>query len=174
MKTVKNSLIGMVLAVIAFYGCDNFDDINTNPDTTTKVPSSMLCTNILLQITKYSGDAKAYIADNALPKYVAYANEGKMAEQYNRLGRAGFGYYTIWPKANDMVQYALGDIYEDGYRGVAHFARAYALYDMTMRMGDIPCSEAGKGDASFRPAYDTQEQVFITILNELREAASCF
>ncbi len=79
MKTVKNSLIGMVLAVIAFYGCDSFDDINTNPDTTTKVPSSMLCTNILLQITKYSGDAKAYIADNALPKYVAYANEGKMA-----------------------------------------------------------------------------------------------
>ena len=45
-----------------------------------------------------------------------------------------------------------------------------------MEMGDIPCSEAlkGEGDGIFSPKYDTQEEVFLTILNDLRESSRLF
>jgi len=150
--------------------------MNTNPDTTTKVPASMLCTNSILRITKFSGDAKAYIATNALSKYVAYASEGQMAEQYNKLGAGSFGYYPAWPNMEDMVKYAAGGPYLNAYTGVSHFLKAYMLYQMTMSMGDIPDSEAGKVDAdgNYRPKYDAQESVFLSILNHLDEANKAF
>ena len=61
------------------------------------------------------------------------------------------------------------------YEALNLFVRSYVLYDMTMALGDIPCSEAGKGesDAIYAPKYDTQESVFETILNDLRKASTC-
>lgn len=170
------SLLMVVSLIFGCYSCDNFDDLNTNPDTTTKVPASMLCTNSILRITKFSGDAKAYIATNALSKYVAYASEGQMAEQYDKLGAGSFGYYAAWPNMDDMVKYAAGGPYQNAYIGVSHFLRAYMLYQMTMSMGDIPDSEAGKADSdgNYRPKYDAQESVFISILNHLDEANKAF
>jgi len=171
----KINIISVVLlSLAAMTSCSNFDDINTNPDTTNRVPASMLCTNTILRITKFSGDAKAYIAASALPKYVAYAQEGPMAEQYNKLGAAGFAYYNAWPNIQNMLTYAQGDKFENSYTGVAYFSKAYMLYIMTMQMGDIPASEAGLGEAGFRPKYDTQESVFLTILDYLTEADKAF
>ena len=74
-----------------------------------------------------------------------------------------------------MLESAKGSTMEDSYKGIAHFAKAFQFYNMTMWMGDIPYSEAGKGEGGlYRPKYDTQEEVFIAILNELRAADSSF
>jgi hypothetical protein len=49
------------------------------------------------------------------------------------------------------------------------------FYQLTMEMGDIPYSEADKGaDGLYRPKYDTQEEVFLGILNDLKEADAYF
>lgn len=45
---------------------------------------------------------------------------------------------------------------------------------MTMQMGDVPMTEAMKGqsEANFTPKYDTQKQVFQNCLSMLEEANS--
>lgn len=41
----------------------------------------------ILNVTSFSGrDGKVMISDNALPKYVGYANEGQLGTQYNTIG----------------------------------------------------------------------------------------
>jgi len=46
---------------------------------------------------------------------------------------------------------------------------------MTMWMGDVPYSEAGKGaEGLYTPKYDSQEEVFIAVLNELKAADQYF
>ena len=55
----KYNTIKLVFAALMIFiaGCSKFDDINTNPDTTTKVPASMLCTNVILSALSPGGQA---------------------------------------------------------------------------------------------------------------------
>ncbi len=175
MKKLK-IIIGLFLLVAFLSGCDNFEDVNTNPDTTTQVSASMLCTNIVLRTTRFSGrDAKVLVAENALPKYVGYANEGQMGEQYNKIGGSSFEGMTILPNIDRMLEYAKGSVMEDSYKGVASFAKAYMFFRLTMEMGDIPYSETNQGaDGLYRPKYDTQETVLKGVLDELKLADQYF
>jgi len=176
MKNI-NKYIGLlgVLILIFLVSCSKFEEINTNPDTTTKVPASMECTNIVLGVLGYGGQAMGFISANALPKYVGFTLLGKNSSQYNNTGSGGFGAMTVLPNIEAMLEAAKGSTMEDSYTGIAHFAKAYHFYNMTMWMGDIPYAEAGKGaDGLYRPKYDTQEEVFIAILNELKAADSSF
>ncbi len=176
MKNI-NKYIGLVSALILIFlsSCSKFEEINTNPDKTTKVPASMECTNIVLGMLGYGGQAMGFISANALPKYVGFTLLGKNSSQYNNTGSGGFGAMTVLPNIEAMLEAAKGSTMEDSYKGIAHFAKAYHFYNMTMWMGDIPYSEAGKGaDGLYRPKYDTQEEVFIAILNELKAADSSF
>ena len=49
------------------------------------------------------------------------------------------------------------------------------FYDLTMKMGDIPYSEANQGDEGlYKPKYDEQEDIFLGILNDLKDADEFF
>ena len=49
---IKNILIcGLVL--LGMVGCDDFESVNTNPDSTNKVTSAMLATELLRDITLF-------------------------------------------------------------------------------------------------------------------------
>lgn len=49
---IKNILIcGLVL--LGMVGCGDFESVNTNPDSTNKVTSAMLATELLRDITTY-------------------------------------------------------------------------------------------------------------------------
>ena len=92
MKNI-NKYIKLVSALILIFAvsCSKFDEINTNPDTTTKVPASMECTNIVLGVLRPGGDAMSFISTNALPKYVGFTVLGKNSAQYNNTGSGSFG-----------------------------------------------------------------------------------
>ena len=171
-----NKHIGIVLIFMLsiLWSCNNFDELNTNPDATTTVSAPMLCTKVILSLCK-TGEDKAFITQNAIPKYIGYANEGQMDEQYNKLGHVSFANLTILPTVEEMVKYAEGDDEVEGYRGVSKFARAMLFYKYTMQLGDVPYSEANKGlSGSYAPKYDKQEDVFKGILSELEEAEMHF
>ncbi|MBK5207920.1 MAG: SusD/RagB family nutrient-binding outer membrane lipoprotein [Flavobacteriaceae bacterium] len=178
MKTIKKLVTtGTILILLLVVGsCSNFDDLNDNPDATTEGNAAMLCTNVVLRITEFGGkDSKAMISDNALPKYVGYANEGQLASQYNLIGGSSFGAMTILPNIDKMIEYATGSTMENSYRGVGKFATALMFYNLTMEMGDIPYSEANLGqNGVYKPKYDSQETVLIGVLNDLVEADQFF
>ena len=49
------------------------------------------------------------------------------------------------------------------------------FFNLTMQMGDIPYSEANQGaSGNYRPKYDEQEAIFVSILDELKEADQFF
>lgn len=166
----------IVTCLFLLMGCSQFEEINTNPNTPTTVSASMLCTNIILSVTKFDGrDAKSYISQQALSKYVGYANEGQLESQYNIINNGSFAPLTILPDIDKMLTFAQGDPAEASYKGIAHFVRAYTFYMLTMRMGDVPYSSASQGEAgNFKPAYDAQKDVFLGILNELEQANTLF
>lgn len=172
----KKYAAALLMVATSLLGCSKFDEINTDPNTTTEVSASLLCTSAILSIAKFSGrDAKAYITENALAKYVGYANEGQLAEQYNLLGNGSFSSMTILPNLDKMLLYAKEGTSENAYKGVAAFVQAYMFYNLTMQMGDIPCSDANGGaNSHYQPKYDPQKEVFIRILDDLKAADGFF
>lgn len=172
-RIIKN--IGICLC-IGMTACNNFEDMNTNPDAITKSSAAMQCTNVVLTNLKFGGiDAKAYLTPNALSKYIAYVNELQMEEQYNLLSRSTFSAITVLPNIEKMVEYAEGTPTEFSYRGIAKFSRAYMFYKLTMEMGDIPYSQTNQGlSGNYTPKYDAQKDVLTGILDELKEADDYF
>ncbi|MDZ7632964.1 MAG: SusD/RagB family nutrient-binding outer membrane lipoprotein [Bacteroidales bacterium] len=166
----------VILMLILFTGCSKFEEINTNPDAITQASSSMIATSVILANIKFNGrDAHAYLQPNALAKYLGYANQSIMPTQYNKLENTGFGQMTMLPNIDKMIEYAAGSVMENSYKGLAKFSRAWMFFNTTMQVGDIPYSETNGGmNGEYRPAYDSQEDVFIGILNELKEADQFF
>lgn len=174
-KNILLSLTGFLLSTM-LNSCSNFEELNTNPNATMVVGPSMLCTNVVLSATRYSGrDAYAYISDNALPKYVGYATASQMSTQYNQLGGASFGAITVLPNIDKMLEAAVGSPMESSYKGVAKFVRAYTFFRTTMEMGDVPYSETNQAaNGYYTPKYDKQEDVLLGVLDELKEADQLF
>ncbi len=172
-RIVNKSLL---LFSLAFVSCENFDELNTNPDAATNPSPSMICTNVILKTVKFNGrDAMAFLDANLLAKYVGFSNQSQQKSQYNSISNSDFGGMTLLPNVDQMIKNSAGSIMQNSYIGVGKLSRAWMFYNLTMQMGDIPYSDANKGQSgNFRPKYDTQEQVFIGILNELKEADENF
>jgi hypothetical protein len=173
---IKKTGLFWLAGLLVLGSCSKFDEINTNPNATEKVNASLLATNIILQNLKFQGrDAKAYLSDNGLAKYIAYGNETILSTQYNYLGATDFGPMTMIPNINSMLSYAVGSQMENSYKGLAAFSKAYMFYRLTMQVGDIPYSATGEGaKGETRPKYDAQEDVLKGILDELKQADDDF
>lgn len=173
---IKILALTFLVPLLLSTGCNKFSDINTNPDATENVNASLLATGIILKNFKFGGrDAKAYLDENALIKYIAYANESMIRSQYNDIGSADFGSITMIPNIESMLKYASGSTMENSYKGLAKFSRAYMFYNITMRVGDIPYSKTGGGQSgNLKVPYDAQEQVLNGILDDLKDAATLF
>lgn len=176
---MKNKILMQlgILYLFLFLSCNKFDEINTNPDATTDVNASMLATTVILKNFKFGGrDAMDYVSDNGISKYVAYANQSIMSSQYGYWGATSFANMTILPNIENMLKYAEGIPAENSYKGLAKFSRAFMFYHLSMKVGDIPYSQAGKGlsEGITKVPYDTQEDVMKGVLEELKEAEQFF
>lgn len=167
-----NKYISLLLATALLASCDKFDEINTDPDATTKVTSSLLATGLLLDITSSSA-SKSFIYDELLTKQMAWG-ESMEDYQYNVFGRSGFGGYTTLINAQKMVE-SVSDDNVNAYDGLAHFIKAYKIFYMSMEMGDLPYEEALQGELGLvRPKYNTQKEVMNFILSDLETAYELF
>ncbi|MCA5003717.1 SusD/RagB family nutrient-binding outer membrane lipoprotein [Sphingobacterium bovistauri] len=176
---MKNKLFIYILLFnfIALFGCNKFDELNSNPNATTDVNASMLATTVILKNLKFGGrDAMEYVSDNGVAKYVAYANQSIMSSQYAFLGPTTFDNMTILPNIDNMLKYSTGIPAENSYKGLAKFSRAFMFYQLSMKVGDIPYKQAGKGlsEGLTMVPYDAQEEVMKGVLSELKEAEEYF
>lgn len=171
MKKYNRSIILLALLFLCF-GCSEFDDINNNPDSPTEVTAPLLATSLIGDLMKASS-AKTFSGPQMVAKYMAWS-ESAQDEQYNKFGRIGFGGYTSLINCEKMLNYA-GATEADAYKGLSLFLKAYKLYYISMNVGDIPYTEALQGQhGSLMPAYDTQKDVFLNILNDLDASYASF
>lgn len=173
---MKKLLIIILSAVfmMGWQSCSDFDELNTDPNQTTSVTAELLATNLILSTVQYPGVGKDFLYKDMLAKYISYM-EGTTDYQYNLFDRTSFGSLINLTNVEKMNEMAKGSIYEDSYKALGKFIRAYVFYNLTMSVGDIPYSEAIQGENEvYNPKYDTQKEVVLGIISELKEASSLF
>ena len=172
-------ILTILTAALTLASCGSFDEINQNPDASTNVTPSFLATNAILNVTARTG-RKWFVSDAWIVKQLTHT-EFMEDYLYNKFEKSNFDDYELLTSTLKMVEIAEADEMmpeekKNSYRALNLFVQSYVFYNKTMEMGDIPCSEALKGESEslIEPKYDTQEQVFETIINNLSKASDLF
>ena len=158
-------LLPVFIAAAAFCSCESFSEMNTNPNSPTEVPADLL-------LPKVCQNAFTRSTDGMYADKMVIQTDGHSEDQFFEWNRGSFDTYTDeLLQLEKMKEEALrtGDtVYIPLYK----FMRSFHYYELTLRFGDIPYSDALKGqsEGNYNPKYDTQEEVFAGILDQLAEA----
>lgn len=175
MKNIVKSLFVTGLMLSTLPSCSKFEELNTNPDAAVNATAPMIATNLILNITDNTiSSGKGFLQPAMLGKSVLYT-EFPEDYQYNYLGRASFDGLAVLTNVEKMIGYAQEGPEKNAYTALGKFIRAWKFYNLTMQVGDIPYSDALKGETDvIAPKYDSQKDVFVGILKELDEADQLF
>lgn len=162
----------IILAATAV-ACDNgLEEINKNPSNPEEInPELLMVTVIRSTVNQMMGEA--WDTGNIVSQYAAEIREPN-TDRYIWTGALGTwsNGYTVLRDVNNL--YEIGDERGlDNYKGIALVMRALIFSRMTDVYGDLPYSQALKGKEAepvYSPAYDTQQEIYAGLLNELEQA----
>ena len=155
----------LLLAVIALLSaCRKHDYFQENPNQPSSATPSLMLTNICVSVFNYDPTSPAYAS-----RQLTYYERGNSSVDYSWTN-AGFGNFDRLRQVKTMDELAEATG-QQNYRGLAKFFRAVLYTQMTETFGDIPYSQSlGAKEGNTKPAYDTQEDVYVGVLQELEEA----
>jgi hypothetical protein len=177
MKTILN--ISFVLGfVIMAVSCDDFLDINTDPNAATSAELKKLLSNAQVE-TAFSVSQRYYLGSE-LGVFVHHNNIREDANRYASPPEAG-GYGNSWTSfyAGSLAAYA--EIIKEGevrknwdFVGIAKILKVYIAMNMVDFWGDIPFFEAADAGNAQYPKTDKGEDVYSACFTILREAKDHF
>lgn len=176
-KFIKVSTL-IIAAALTFTSCDtvDFNDTNVNNnDPSNPTPASLL-TNAERSISDYVGAATPNL-------YAQYISNGQYPEdsQYGTLNWSFNGLYAILNDLNGVIELnsneetavsSLAGGSNANQIAAATILRAYILESMTLRWGRIPYTEALQGTDNIYPSYDSQEDIYNGLFEEIDYALS--
>lgn len=173
MRTIKKS-VGAVLAVTFFLAlsCDNdITEINKNPNGVNleEANPSFLLTEVMAKTAKDVGD-KGYA--EPLAAFVQYIQKDSWGNnEYDWEGDGWEDYYNNLRTADLALERSV-ELDMKFHQAVALIMKAHLFGLLTDFYGDVPYSEALRGDSDVDlPKYDSQETIYKGIISNF-EAAS--
>lgn len=159
-------ILSLACFMLSMGACKKFEDFQTDPNRTTLATPDLILSTVEQQALK-NISLGAGMASRQLVNV-----ESVSQEQYYNWLRSGFDRYNNLRQVYKMSQEA-ERTGKPSYMPLALFFKCWHMFELTMTFGDIPYSEALQGDNDvFQPKYDTQQQVFLQILNDLEQANS--
>jgi hypothetical protein len=177
MKKYSYSLL--LFATLIFWGsCSKFEEFNANPDVPITVSPDLLLTQFLKNSYRFwNPNPTDFSTGNLFAKHTVQltttANPYQYYYSYSPYG--GFGAMQNLTTLKRMAELSKGNLTEPSFQGLALFFKATGGFGMTIEMGDVPYSEAGKAEEGItKPKYDKQQDVFNQVLDDLKQAELLF
>ncbi|MBC7746189.1 MAG: SusD/RagB family nutrient-binding outer membrane lipoprotein, partial [Flavobacterium sp.] len=163
----KDFFYSILVLVFTFAGCTKeFNDLKVDNNRPSSVPASLVLSSVLNDFTQEAwSDAHRWNQFNAI-NYNYYGNQ-----EYN-WSNISFETYNTLKNVSKMEEEAIknGAAEANSYSALGKFFRAYFFYNLTMKVGDIPMTEALQGLANTTPKYNSQKEVFLQVLKWLDES----
>lgn len=159
--------IKLVLAagLITLASCESsLDKINENPNDQASIDPKYLLTYVSQSAFQVNGD-------NMYASRMMIGTDGENVYQYMKWNDASFEVYTKGLLNTSKMMQEAEKLNNKNYIAIGKFYRAYYFFNLSLKVGSIPYSEAVKGESGItQPKYDSQEAVMAGILSELKEA----
>lgn len=153
----------LIIAAISMISCRKFVDINTDPNNPTTAQRSLL-----LPSTEVSMAANMYLINSGTSTFmqqaVLNADLSRFQQQGTSFDDSWNGFYS--QTLNDLESIIKSGTEQNdwGYVAVARLEKAYLVSLMVDMWGDIPYSEAEKGQEAVSPAFDKGEAIYEDLL----------
>ena len=177
------------IAALAFAGLtaatscsdDYMENLNTDPAKASTIDANAQLTTALLQTYGDLGQVEIYrnyhfgFTQQLMGCWNTTNYGGRHTVDNNEMMRTWTSFY---PKALkevvDGIHRTNGDETKVNINSALRIYRAYLLSIMTDTYGDCPASEAGLGylEEKYSPKYDTQEEIYFSLLEELSDASA--
>lgn len=188
-----NLLLFIMAAVIGFSSCKkNFDKINTDPNSPKDIPTSYLLTgaqkglmdqnwdefwgaqvgNQLAQYwssNQYTSESRYLFRTGITSNYWGYFYAGGINNAAIDVGGIEELMQIIRLCEEDPGKYSAYG-YPDNQIAVATILKVWQMQRITDTWGDAPYSEAWQGVANTQPKYDSQRDIYMGLINELKDA----
>ncbi|MCJ8155757.1 SusD/RagB family nutrient-binding outer membrane lipoprotein [Chryseobacterium sp. SSA4.19] len=163
MKNIFKSIF--VTALVALTSCESdLDKINENPNDQASVDPKYLLTYV-------SADAFQVNQDPIYASRMIIGTDVENPYQYMKWNDASFDTYTKDLMNTGKMMQEAEKINNKNYQVIGKFYRAFYFFNLSLKFGSIPYSEAVKGESGItQPKYDSQETVMAGILSELKDA----
>ncbi|TVR29064.1 MAG: SusD/RagB family nutrient-binding outer membrane lipoprotein [Balneolaceae bacterium] len=170
---MKHSIKLFLVLLLTFFmatGCEDYLDINTDPNNPTSAPIEGLMYQTTFETTRNTNRVGS--TTSFFVQHLASPNQATGTDIHD-----GVSYGNAW----SQLYFNIGDLItlieqaeEIGapyYTGPAKVMKAYNLGLLVNMFGDVPYSEAFNPEV-LQPGYDTSESIYDVILTTLTEAIS--
>ena len=190
MKKYIYTLFAAAAAMTMVSSCDfsDFGDINKSPNSPSTEYTSMLFSHACLAVPNFIMNSSSY--DPWVQEWTGYISEAKN-NQFGPLGTTkNFGtgsyYYYYMKECNEIIKLNSDADTKDATNvtsfgsngnqiGAATTLKAFYMMTLTDILGALPYSEAWQGDDDvWLPKFDSQEEIYTALFNELESAYAQF
>lgn len=169
---MKKIFILFSIALLLFNtGCEEtFSELEKDPNRPVNVPAALVLKNI--EFDMYNNTGRAFSAEMRWNQFYC-SNYNYYATNEYTWSAMPDHFFTL-KNVVKMEEEALaaGADARNPYSALGKFFRAFFYDQMSKRVGDLPLNEALKGIDQFEPAYDSQKDIYVQILNWLDESNS--
>lgn len=177
-KLLLNILLISSIGLIPVSCSRSLDEVNTDESRISDPASAKLLIPI-----QYNMAAVNYMRANdftfdIMQVSLDFPNEGNSLSRYYLTENTGTGFWNNsykWLKqVKDLKEAAILEN-DKNYQAIAMVLNAWIYSNLTDTYGDIPFSEASRLDEGIsQPKFDRQKDIYIKLLDELKEANSLF
>jgi hypothetical protein len=167
---MRYKILSVFAALAAITACGDLTSINQNPNGPVDVPPPSILGNVLqVVVGGVNGVNSLNIRGGGL--WVQYYSEIQYRDEDKYIVRSGTsGGWGLYNSALEDLQRMIikGQAANtSNWSAVGRILKSYTFSVMTDAMGDLPYSQALKGDTVLAPAYDTQQQIYNGLLADL-------
>ncbi|GGB07438.1 SusD/RagB family nutrient-binding outer membrane lipoprotein [Puia dinghuensis] len=193
MKKIKNIAIVLMGALLMTACSKKIEDKFNNPNNPASVPPNLILGTVLNAMSGNNGSSSIGALggvnswDNVgdwnqyhCQNYNYYGNNiyswtNNSTHSDNGIGNVSDGPFNSYLVLKNELQMEKEVTIRGGaalnpYEAVGRFIKAYYFYNMTSLFGDVPLTQALQAPTISTPAYTSQEQVFLYVLNQLDSA----
>jgi hypothetical protein len=178
--TLKKTLTILALTLIlANVSCtDNFDEVNTDPNRIEKISPGTLLNPTLYSVASFNtlraDDFTFQVMQVALP-FPSASGGVHRYDVSESAGNSTWNTYYRWLTNIKEMKAAAVEAKDPNYEAIALTLNAWVYSLLTDCFGDVPMEEAVRGDEQiFYPKFNTQQEVYTTILADLERANMLF
>jgi hypothetical protein len=174
---MRFKILSVFAALIGITACGDVTSINQNPNGPVDVPPPSILPSVIQTLAgNVNGVTSLNIRGGGL--WVQYYSQIQYRDEDKFIVRSGTT--GGWGLYNSVVEDAQRMIWKGeasnvpNWSAVGRILKSYTFAVMTEAMGNLPYSQALKGDTVLHPAYDTQASIYDSLFANLAKANSEF
>lgn len=173
------SALALILLSIFNFSCtDDFEELNTDPNRLDKVSPGTLLNPIIYNMASFNMQRSDGFTFDIMQVALPFPSVSGGIHRYDvseSAGNSTWNTYYRWIKNIKEMKTAADEVGDQNYQAVALILNAWVYSSLTDCFGDVPMDEAVRADEGIlRPAFNTQQQVYTKILNDLEQANTLF